>query len=149
MTCSFPGSLAAAAVGQGSVGRTRGIPQHDCSLSYDTEYLALWRAWFLTSIVISGPLLFWASASPSYLFHIQQTCIVLRARHGVECFHVFSFTPFKILQVELLVSRVVTTVLVIVALVIEAAVVETNIYGVLTVCLALCSELYMYYITES
>lgn len=66
----------AAAVGQGSIGRTRGIPQNDSSLSYDTEYLALWRAWFLASLPISGPLLFWASLSPSYVFQVQQTFIV-------------------------------------------------------------------------
>lgn len=66
----------AAAVGQGSTGRTRGIPQNDSSLSYVTEYLALWRAWFLASLPISGPLLFWASLSPSYVFQVQQTFIV-------------------------------------------------------------------------
>ena len=66
----------AAAVGQGSIGRTCGIPQNDSSLFHDTEYLALWRAWFLASLPISGPLLFWASLSPSYVFQVQQTFIV-------------------------------------------------------------------------
>lgn len=46
MMHSLPGSPEAAAVGHSSVGRTRGIPQNDSSLSYSTEYLALWQSWF-------------------------------------------------------------------------------------------------------
>lgn len=100
----------------------------------------------LANVPISGLLLFWASLFPSCLLQTQQTFIISYVQDIV--LSAFTYSLLFLLESyrwNYLFYILVTIVVVVIALIVEAAVVKTNIYGVLTVCLALCSVLGLMY----